>query len=98
MVDYHAKRGYLEITDVCGLNVFIASFGRRQSMISRRSEGSARTFFKTSGRARLFALSLVLVAFGAASAHAEVKNVKISLDWIIQGTHAPFFVAQDKGY
>jgi NitT/TauT family transport system substrate-binding protein len=34
----------------------------------------------------------------AASANAEVKNVKIALDWIIQGTHAPFFVAQDKGY
>jgi NitT/TauT family transport system substrate-binding protein len=34
----------------------------------------------------------------AAPVHAEVKNVKISMDWIIQGTHAPFFVAQDKGY
>jgi ABC-type nitrate/sulfonate/bicarbonate transport system substrate-binding protein len=33
-----------------------------------------------------------------APAHAEVKNVKISMDWIIQGTHAPFFVAEDKGY
>jgi NitT/TauT family transport system substrate-binding protein len=28
----------------------------------------------------------------------EAKNVKIMLDWIIQGTHAPFFIAQDKGY
>ena len=26
------------------------------------------------------------------------KDVKIMLDWIVQGTHAPFFVAQDKGY
>src|SRR5215471_18020810 len=33
-----------------------------------------------------------------APAQAEVKNVKISMDWIIQGTHAPFFVAQDQGY
>ncbi len=32
------------------------------------------------------------------TAIAEVKNVKISLDWIIQGTHAPYFVAQERGY
>jgi NitT/TauT family transport system substrate-binding protein len=36
--------------------------------------------------------------FSAGPAHGEVKNVKISLDWIVQGTHAPFFIAQDKGY
>jgi NitT/TauT family transport system substrate-binding protein len=29
---------------------------------------------------------------------AETKNVKIMMDWIIQGTHAPFFVAQKKEY
>jgi len=67
-------------------------------MISDRPQGSAWMSFKTGDRAWLFVFSLVLIAFGAASAHAEVKNVKISLDWIIQGTHAPFFVAQDKGY
>ncbi len=33
-----------------------------------------------------------------APAHAEVKNVKITMDCIIQGTHAPFFIAQEKGY
>jgi NitT/TauT family transport system substrate-binding protein len=44
------------------------------------------------------ALSLVLVLLGAISAQAEVKNVKITLDWIIQGTHAPYFIAQEKGY
>jgi NitT/TauT family transport system substrate-binding protein len=32
------------------------------------------------------------------SAAAETKSVKISLDWVIQGTHAPFFIAQKKGY
>ena len=32
------------------------------------------------------------------SAKAETKNVKIIMDWIIQGTHAPFFIAQEKGY
>jgi NitT/TauT family transport system substrate-binding protein len=35
---------------------------------------------------------------GLGPAAAETKNVKISLDWVIQGTHAPFFVAQKKGY
>jgi NitT/TauT family transport system substrate-binding protein len=42
--------------------------------------------------------SLLIAAGAVTSARAEVKNVKISLDWIVQGTHAPFFVAQDKGY
>jgi NitT/TauT family transport system substrate-binding protein len=42
------------------------------------------------------ALGLILSVGGAAS--AEVKNVKITLDWIIQGTHAPYFIAQEKGY
>src|SRR5215467_10649451 len=42
--------------------------------------------------------ALVTLVTAIAPAHAEVKNVKISLDWIVQGTHAPFFVAQDKGY
>src|SRR5260370_36911810 len=42
--------------------------------------------------------AVVILGAAIAPAHAEVKNVKISLDWVIQGTHAPFFVAQDKGY
>ena len=43
------------------------------------------------------ALALGLTAtFGAA--RAETKNVRIMMDWIIQGTHAPFFIAQEKGY
>jgi len=33
----------------------------------------------------------------AAPASAE-KNVKVILDWLIQGTHSPFFVALEKGY
>src|SRR5262249_5790595 len=46
---------------------------------------------------------MVLLAFAClwlpmTGSYAEVKNVKIMMDWIIQGTHAPFFVAQDKGY
>jgi NitT/TauT family transport system substrate-binding protein len=39
----------------------------------------------------------LLPAMGTA-ARAETKNVKIMLDWIIQGTHAPFFIAQKNGY
>ena len=34
----------------------------------------------------------------ASPASAQQKDVKMMLDWIIQGTHAPFFVAQEKGY
>jgi NitT/TauT family transport system substrate-binding protein len=33
-----------------------------------------------------------------AAAQAQTKNVRITLDWIVQGTHAPFFIAQQKGY
>src|SRR5216683_5591948 len=43
-------------------------------------------------------VAVVILVAAVAPAHAEVKNVKISLDWVIQGTHAPFFIAQDKGY
>jgi NitT/TauT family transport system substrate-binding protein len=52
------------------------------------------------GRPRLgcLALSLGLILLSAAAVRAETPNVKITLDWIIQGTHAPFFIAQEKGY
>jgi NitT/TauT family transport system substrate-binding protein len=50
------------------------------------------------GLFRGIAFSLLITAAAITSAHAEVKNVKITLDWIIQGTHAPFFIAQEKGY
>lgn len=45
----------------------------------------------------LGAVALATVTFSGA-AKAETKNVKIMMDWIIQGTHAPFFIAQKKGY
>src|SRR5882724_11351259 len=47
---------------------------------------------------RLFFLSLTFIIASAADCAAETKNVRIMLDWVIQGTHAPFFIAQDKGY
>ena len=46
----------------------------------------------------LFLLSLAFLIAPAAAFAAETKNVRIMLDWVIQGTHAPFFIAQDKGY
>lgn len=67
-------------------------------MISPRSCGNAQKFFVDGMPLRRAALSLVLALLGAVSAQAEVKNVKITLDWIIQGTHAPYFIAQEKGY
>ena len=46
----------------------------------------------------LFLSSLTVIMVSAAASAAETKNVRIMLDWIIQGTHAPFFIAQEKGY
>jgi NitT/TauT family transport system substrate-binding protein len=48
-------------------------------------------------RISTIAAAVALVA-AIAPADAEVKNVKITMDWVVQGTHAPFFIAQDKGY
>lgn len=46
---------------------------------------------------RLAAAALTGAAF-AAQAQLESPKVKVMLDWTIQGTHAPFFVAERKGY
>lgn len=67
-------------------------------MIEARSDSNAQTFFSIRTLRRLVALSLVFAVAPVAAAKAETKSVKIMMDWIIQGTHAPFFVAQDKGY
>ena len=67
-------------------------------MIGVRSDSNAQTLFGTRMLGRLVLLSLVFAVAPAVAAKAETKNVKIMMDWIIQGTHAPFFVAQDKGY
>src|SRR5215470_278791 len=65
-------------------------------MIDGRCHRNGRA---ATGIAALAGLVLLLpAAFAAPGVAAEVKNVKIMLDWIIQGTHAPYFVAQDKGY
>ena len=50
-------------------------------------------------RAVALALTVSLVASAPASAQTpEKKDIKVMMDWIIQGTHAPFFVAREKGY
>jgi len=48
--------------------------------------------------AALAAVALVFFVLPATPARAEVKNVKIMMDWIIQGTHTPYLIAQEKGY
>lgn len=56
---------------------------------------------RISDRIRFLLLAAAgLVASGAltAPAAAQKKDVKMMLDWIVQGTHAPFFVADQKGY
>jgi NitT/TauT family transport system substrate-binding protein len=42
-------------------------------------------------------LLLAITSF-AGPVEAQTKNVRIMMDWVIQGTHAPFFVAEEKGY
>jgi len=55
----------------------------------------------SSPRRRLAALLGFAIVLGfalGATARAQTKNVAITLDWIVQGTHAPFFIAKEKGY
>jgi hypothetical protein len=59
-------------------------------MTESRSRAVANRF----GTIGMFILTFFVALIASATpASAEVKNVKIMLDWIIQGTHAPFFVA-----
>lgn len=62
--------------------------------------GNGRGILALSRRTLLLgtvAAALLGTGFGK-PVQAETKNVRIMLDWIIQGTHAPFFIAQKKGY
>jgi NitT/TauT family transport system substrate-binding protein len=49
-------------------------------------------------RSLAFGVAALAAVTFSGSAKAETKNVKIMMDWIIQGTHAPFLIAQKKGY
>jgi NitT/TauT family transport system substrate-binding protein len=42
--------------------------------------------------------AVTLAAAPAASQSVEKKDVTFMLDWTISGTHAPFFIPQEKGY
>jgi NitT/TauT family transport system substrate-binding protein len=65
-------------------------------MVGRHSLARCRKI--VTGLLSVAACSLAFLAGSALTAGAETKNVRIMLDWIIQGTHAPYFVAQEKGY
>ena len=41
--------------------------------------------------------SAILGAFAAVPALAQ-EPIALALDWVVNGTHAPYFVARDKGY
>jgi NitT/TauT family transport system substrate-binding protein len=57
-------------------------------------------FYGLSRRALLFTSVAYLATLGptALSRSAAAQDVRIMLDWLIQGTHAPFFIAETKGY
>ncbi len=47
------------------------------------------------------ALSLILLVTllsASSPAHAQVKDITLALDWMVNGSHAPFYVAVDKGF
>jgi NitT/TauT family transport system substrate-binding protein len=94
----------LAIVDACAnlkyaantaLRELIALSNRRQSMIGVRF---SHNFSDFTGLSRRILMASLFVVVAAAPVSAQTKNVKIMLDWVIQGTHAPFFVAQEKGY
>jgi NitT/TauT family transport system substrate-binding protein len=45
-----------------------------------------------------YSLIVLFLILSATNAPAESTNVKIMMDWVIGSTHAPFFIAQEKGY
>jgi NitT/TauT family transport system substrate-binding protein len=67
-------------------------------MVGDGAHCRTHTPFNVGAAAQPILSSLFCLLFSAVTASAETRNVKIMMDWIIQGTHAPFFVAQDKGY
>jgi NitT/TauT family transport system substrate-binding protein len=67
-------------------------------MIAKSAHCGTRGSFNIRAAAQLILSSFLCLLFSAVAAPAETKSVKIMMDWIIQGTHAPFFVAQERGY
>lgn len=54
--------------------------------------------FRKFSRMAWIACTAAVLSAGSQTVQAQQKDVRMMLDWIIQGTHAPFFVAQQKGY
>lgn len=65
------------------------------------SKHSSKLVLQVIRAGRLLGLVVAFALAQAAltgSAAAQSKDANIQLDWIIQGTHAPYFVALEKGY
>ena len=43
-------------------------------------------------------MPIAIFSFGLLEANAQPRNITIAMDWMINGTHAPFYVALDKGF
>src|SRR5258708_3207978 len=71
---------------------------RSESMIARRCHEFVWALFDRPMRIAALVAPLLLGLCSVPAARAEVASVKIMMDWIIQGTHAPFFIAQQNGY
>jgi NitT/TauT family transport system substrate-binding protein len=56
------------------------------------------TIMRLAGIVRVAALLCVLAAHPVSAQGVEQPQVALMVDWVIQGTHAPFFVAETKGY
>lgn len=49
-------------------------------------------------RCTFFSMLLGLSSTAALAQSVEQPNIKMMLDWAVQGTHAPFLIAEKKGY
>jgi NitT/TauT family transport system substrate-binding protein len=66
--------------------------------MKRASVCLSKMAFDTFKRTAHCSLILLCLSLWGTNASAETTNVKIMMDWVIGSTHAPFFIAQDKGY
>ncbi len=67
--------------------------GNEKGLGMRTRSALNRRTFVSGGLLGLLAAPLL-----GSRVRAEAGSVKIMLDWIVQGTHAPFFIADKKGY
>jgi NitT/TauT family transport system substrate-binding protein len=69
-----------------------------EALMNRACLGLSKVTLQHLKRCARYSLTLLFLAVSATNASAETANVKIMMDWVIGSTHAPFFIAQDKGY